>query len=51
LKSIALTEPATVRRAAILWRRDASRSRAALEFSARLLTATQRLPGAAASRA
>ncbi|MGS1106295.1 transcriptional regulator CynR [Achromobacter anxifer] len=49
LTSIALTDPTTIRRAAILWRKEASRSRAAQEFAARLLDAVQRLPGAVAA--
>lgn len=45
LASIALIDPATVRRAAILWRKNASRSRAAQEFAARLLDAVRRRAG------
>lgn len=36
MRAITLTEPTTVRRAGVLWRRDASRSAAAREFVARL---------------
>ncbi|KAF1050213.1 transcriptional regulator CynR [Xylophilus sp.] len=43
MRAIALTAPATVRRAGVLWRRGASRSAAAREFAARLGPSIERL--------
>ncbi|GAA6119159.1 transcriptional regulator CynR [Acidovorax sp. FG27] len=48
LRAIALTDPATVRRAGVLWRRGASRSAAAREFVARLRPAVGAGAGAGA---
>ena len=42
LRAIALTEPQMVRHAGILWRRGASRSPAAREFAALLLSTPRR---------
>ncbi|CAN5717698.1 transcriptional regulator CynR [soil metagenome] len=42
MRAIALTAPETIRRAGVLWRRDASRSAAAREFAAMLPPAIRR---------
>ena len=49
MHAILLTEPRTIRRAGVLWRKDASRSAAAREFVARLAPAIARTQQAAAS--
>ncbi|QIL82721.1 transcriptional regulator CynR [Diaphorobacter sp. HDW4A] len=48
MRAILLTEPRTVRRAGVLWRRDASRSAAAREFAGLLKPAVKQVQKAAA---